>query len=116
MPIPEYCAYAFIIDRDHIGDVVHERTGLKGYEGMMRGRCPSKDDRDHLAVRLRRDDGTHRFRLYDDGDELYYEGRIVREDEDDDEVLFAPLDWAMDDSGCTRIDYLNADTGQWETL
>ncbi len=115
MPIPEYCAYAFIIDRDHTSDVVREHTGLKGYEGVMRGRSPSKDDRDRLAVRLRRNDGIEMFRLYDDDDELYYEGRLVRDDEDDDDVLFAPLDWAMDDSGCTRIDYLS-ESGDWETL
>jgi hypothetical protein len=35
-----------------------------------------------------------RFKLYDDDEELYYEGRC---DEDD----FDPLDWAMAHAGCT---------------
>ena len=54
----------------------------------------------------------YRFRLYDDDGELYYEGRS---DDRNSDAAFAPLDWAMADSGCTRIDYLQ-DNGKWETL
>jgi hypothetical protein len=49
----------------------------------------------------------HRFKIYDDDDELYYEGRSSRID-------FEPLDWAMWDAGATRIDYL--ENGKWVTL
>ena len=53
--------------------------------------------------------------LYDDDDELYYEGYYVNS-EDDFEGEFEPLDWAMNNAGCTRIDYRNGETGKMETL
>ena len=52
----------------------------------------------------------HHFRLYDDDDILYYEGYS------NDDNSFLPLEWAMYDSGCTRIDYLNPKTNKYETL
>ena len=55
------------------------------------------------------DDFTKKFRLYDDDDELYYTGLILDDSYDDDP--FEPLDWAMNDSGCTRIDYLELPEG-----
>lgn len=54
----------------------------------------------------------HRFRLFDDDGYLYFEGRS---DDCDSEEAFAPLDWAMGDSGCVRIDYLGED-GEWREL
>jgi hypothetical protein len=39
------------------------------------------------------------FRLYDDDDELYYEGEVT-----DDRALEELMSWAMQDSGCTRLD------------
>lgn len=53
---------------------------------------------------------THRFRMYDDDGELYYEGLCAK-------VSFAPLDdFGKPNAGCTRIDYLNPQTQKWETL
>lgn len=64
------------------------------------------------TVEQYKDDGFNKeFRLYDDDDILYYSGLLFEDAEDE----FEPLDWAMNDSGCTRIDYLNEE-GEWETL
>lgn len=82
----------FIIDKDHIND--GEYNGLtfgdtKGFEQFL----------------------TEKFKLYDDDGNLYYEGRASNQD---DEVAFEPLDWAMADSGCTDIKYLYK--GKWQSL
>mgnify|MGYP003652402105 CR=1 FL=1 len=52
------------------------------------------------------------FKLYDDDDELYYSG-YYNEDAVEDE--FEVLDWAMNDSGCTRMD-IRGKSGKMETL
>lgn len=52
------------------------------------------------------------FKIYDDDDILYFSGYLHESEPDD----FTPLDWAMFDSGCTRIDYRNPETGKMETL
>lgn len=47
---------------------------------------------------------------------LDYEGLIIVSDEDDDSaLLFAPLDWASEDTGSAAIEYRNS-SGQWEVL
>lgn len=61
---------------------------------------------------LNKDLMTHKFKLYDDDGELYYEGMATNQSF---ESAFEPLDWGMADSGCTDIKYLNED-GQWESL
>ena len=53
-----------------------------------------------------------RFQLFDDDGHLYYEGQSAT---CDDEAAFEPLDWAMNDSGCTYIEYRQPD-GTWEML
>lgn len=58
-------------------------------------------------------DLPHKFKLYDDDDELYFEGSS---DDQDSEEAFGPLDWAMDDSGCAYIKYQNNDTKEWIIL
>lgn len=57
-------------------------------------------------------DLPHRFQLFDDDGNVYYEGRSSSADDDD---AFDPLDWAESDSGCTYIEYQQAD-GTWEIL
>lgn len=56
-----------------------------------------------------------KFRLYDDDDELYLSG-LMKLDSDVMEAEFEPLDWAMDNFGCTRIDIFNHAKGIWETV
>ena len=46
------------------------------------------------------DNGWHRFRLYDDDGELYYEGYSKI-------MSFGPLAWAREYAGCTEIKYKN---------
>jgi hypothetical protein len=51
-----------------------------------------------------------KFRLYDDDDNLYYSGESTCS------CSFAPLDWAMWDSGCTYIKYFDKKSRRWEIL
>lgn len=69
-----------------------------------------------IGARLTRGEGR-KFRMYDDDGELYYEGRIITNDDGGSEIDFCPLDdFGMPNSGCTRIDYLGSDGKTWETL
>ncbi len=52
------------------------------------------------------------FRLYDDDGNLYAQGMIALDDDDDG---FEPLDWAMGNWGCTEIRYHTPGKG-WVTL
>lgn len=53
------------------------------------------------------------FRLFDDDGELYYSGKM-RKKYLDSSYPFGPLDWAMNDSGCTYMEYL--ENGVWKIL
>lgn len=62
---------------------------------------------------------TKHFKLYDDDGILYYEGYLHPENAEkhhEYDAEFAPLNWAMADSGCTEIKYRNKDTGKYETF
>jgi len=57
---------------------------------------------------------TEKFKMYDDDNVLYFEGIS---DDANSQDAFAPLDdFGQPDSGCTRIDYLNKETGKYEVL
>lgn len=58
----------------------------------------------------------HEFRLYDDDGELYYEGLCHRLDHAPEGSAFEPLDWAMNEAGCTRMDYRKKGETKWKTL
>ena len=83
----------FIIDIDHISN--QEKGQIFGGDGE----CLD------LLV--------HKFKIYDDDGELYYEGRSSNQS---DEIAFAPLDWAMANDGCTDIKYQDNDTKKWSSL
>lgn len=52
------------------------------------------------------------FKMYDDDNELYYEGFMVS---DMGESLFNPLDdFGMPNAGCTKIEIFN--NGKWEVV
>jgi len=55
------------------------------------------------------------FRLYDDDNNLYFEG-LISENwiEGEADFAFAPLDWAMAVFGCTHMEYFNGE--KWEEL
>ena len=60
------------------------------------------------AAVTRKEEGT-RFRLYDDDDNLYFEGTMYGSTSS-----FAPLNWSSLGYGCTRLDYF--ENGKWATL
>ena len=53
------------------------------------------------------------FKLYDDDKTLYYHGTLWLSNPDSEEI-FAPLDWAMWDSGCTTMKLF--ENGKWSVL
>jgi len=63
-----------------------------------------------------KDSMNFQFRLYDDDGELYYEGLCKDLDDVDGDQAFEPLDWAMNDVGCTRMDYRKKGAVKWQTL
>jgi hypothetical protein len=65
--------------------------------------------------KLKKEGYTEYFRLYDDDEILYYSGYLKGDIEDDDD-LFAPLDWGAYDSGCTIYKLRNRKTGKLEIL
>lgn len=67
----------------------------------------------HLAGEIFTEaDLTIKFKLYDDDGELYYKGVTTDGPE---EIIFAPLDWAAWNAGCTYMKVKN-DKGKWEVL
>ena len=55
-----------------------------------------------------------KFHLFDDDDELYYEGMMTKIFLEESNNPLAPLDWAMYDSGCTYMMYY--ENGEWKQL
>lgn len=95
--------YGWVITRNHLSN---DHTPILRPRGMD----PA------IVLRLARREGKQ-FRLRDGDGGLDYEGRIIVAPEDDDgELLFAPLDWAKHDTGSASIEYLNEATGEWEEL
>lgn len=96
--------YAFRIHRDH-------------YEGEDTEVIGPRDADDGLVAALREGSGRL-FRLYDDDQELIYEGRYIDTGPDDElgEEAFGPLDdYGMPNFGCTEIRY-REDNGRFVTL
>lgn len=95
-------SYAWIIDRDHVDSDV----GVRGPRGINSA----------LDSALSNGEGKS-FRMYDDDGELYYEGRLVTtEDEQDPEVEFRPLtDFGMPNAGATEIHYREG-SGNWQRI
>lgn len=93
------CLDSWEITRDHLFRPGDKVLGMRDEYGVMGPR-----EGNHSLPR------PHRFRMYDDDGELYYEGLAAR-------VSFAPLDdFGTPNAGCTRIDYFNPETQTWETL
>lgn len=96
--------YCWIIDVDHIAEPDTPRGTLQNAVGLMGG----IDSDPELIV----NEPTEKFRMYDDDDNLYYEGRIAGDYEG-----FEPLDdFGMPNAGAVSIKYPNRDTGEWEEL
>lgn len=78
------------------------------------GICGPSNIAEVARLKLERGEG-HMFLMFDDDDELYYEGLLLGDPTS--HQGFAPLDdFGMPDSGCTYIKYYNEDTKEWEVL
>lgn len=106
----KYALYAWIIDKDHIDAGQDDgRTGPRNISPLMEQMLKA-EPKCGIA-----------FRMRDDDDELYYEGRILLSLEDPDafdgQEQFAPLDdFGMPNAGCTTIEYRNTETKKWEAI
>ena len=100
--------YAWIIDRDYCPDgEPGTNLNAKGVTG------PRGVDAASLTA-LAGGFGA-RFRMFDDDGHLTYSGRLLGDPDSEDG--FAPLDdFGMPNAGCTYIEYLDADTGEWNQL
>ena len=101
--------YKWIITEDHVKEAGAptgtnlNAIGLQGPRG-----CDAR-----TAAEL-----PDKFRMYDDDDELYYEGvSDCLTNPEAPEGGFEPLDdFGRPNAGCTRIDYYNHLTDSWDTL
>lgn len=88
----------WIIDKDFIADKSKPEGTNANAVGVI-GPKAYKGNGSELSCR---------FRMFDDDDEVYYEGRSNNE-------TFDPLDlFGMPNAGCTKIQYLTKNG--WETL
>lgn len=115
-------SYGWMIDKDHYGE------GPEGTNQNAVGIMGPRDMTDAIVTRLKAGEGQS-FRMGDDDNDLYYEGRFFDEDYDTQdlrhlplsrvdvtEAAFAPLDdFGRPNAGCTSIQYKN-ESGEWETI
>lgn len=113
--------YAWRIHKDHLAEAEGKGStavGCYSVSGFLNHPTPPGPVAE-LLRRIEAGEG-HPFRLLDDDETVYYEGRILIAGDNDLNELggggFEPLDeFGMPDSGCTLIEYKNAD-GEWEYL
>ena len=103
-------AYSWIITGDRVNSIDDgTRVGTIGPAGSS---CESPEDfafaPEGWTIR--------RFRMFDADGILYYEGRLLITDEEDNgELLFRPMDdFGEPDAGCVTIKY--EEDGRWVTL
>ena len=95
---------AWHITKDHVDNDI----GVGQWNGYFSPEALAK--RDGLAICKKM--CKHKFRMFDDDGELYYEGYS---NDKDSEKAFDPLDhFGMPNAGCTEIKYLENEL--WETL
>lgn len=88
--------YGWIITQDHITFDIDNEEGVTGPNNIS----------DEMTTRLINGEGT-KFRLYDDDDELYYEGRYIGDMDDGDPLT----DFGGPNAGCTYMkEYID---GRW---
>lgn len=99
--------YAWVIDRDALYDddpVTFNDPAM----GVMGPRSITREQQAALAA-----GEGHKFRMYDDDGDLYFEGRFVGDPDSEDG--FGPLaDFGTPDSGATEIRYQQGN--RWVTL
>lgn len=100
---------SWIIDVDHIATPGATAGTNENAVGLMGPRGYAGDGSEL----------THKFRMFDDDGELYYEGRCSSCDDDD---AFGPLDdFGQPNAGCAKIRYLmplypHEEDGHWYLL
>lgn len=98
---------AWIITRDLLAEQDSKLVSEVGTSG------PAGISEVALA-KLERGEG-HMFLMFDDDDELYYEGLLLGDPTS--HQGFAPLDdFGTPNAGCTYIEYYNETAKEWEVL
>lgn len=93
---------SWMITVDHTGDTPRN---LKGHEHILGDLSPGE---------IRKHPEACEFRMYDDDDNLYYEGMYVGPD---DHNMFSPLDdFGEPNAGCVVIEYWHKASQNWEML
>lgn len=88
--------YAWIIDRDHLCEELHEPRPYENDAGRRGPWAPPESAQSELLS-----GGGHVFEMYDDDDQIYYTGRIAGAFDG-----FEPLDdFGRPNAGCTGIKY-----------
>ena len=98
-------AFAWLITKDNLADCLDESFNRVGKCRVYGRKSPG------VVKPLIEKDGQ-RFRLLDDDGIITYEGLML--DPTNESSGFEPLDWAMNDAGCTSIEYY--DKGRWLQL
>ena len=109
----------WIITKDLINNKPGEKTRLNyksAPKSWLKEYADAHDTVRTALVQRFKESMTDEFRLFDDDGELYYEGLCKDLDDQDADSAFAPLDWAMNDVGCTRMDYRKKGETAWQTL
>lgn len=102
--------YAWVITECFIDNDNPDDDGYKSAPVDISGPRDATPDQIERA----RNEGTE-FQLYDDDGILYYQGRCLIGDGDEDD--FAPLyDYGMPNDGATQIAYWDSDLGDWVKL
>lgn len=101
--------YAWLITVDH-DPTEGAKPGTNGNAVGMEG---PRNAAPELLAQLAAGEGRV-FRIYDDDENICYEGRIIADPGSEDD--FAPLDdFGQPNAGCTYIEYKNA-AGEWKML
>lgn len=99
----------WIITKDHIADATWKAPSCMNAVGMTGPR----DGTDAEVQALKEGQGEP-FRMYDGDDELYYEGRWLENDHNDE---LEPLDnFGFPNAGCAYIMTKHPKTGKWEMV
>lgn len=109
--------WAYVITKDRIAD----REAAPGSNQNAKGRRVRSKSATAAGLwgskeEICSDPRAERFSLYDDDGNCYYEGMVVLTEETDGEYIFAPLDWAQWNAGCTYMKMRSPRTGKMEVV
>ena len=106
----------WIITTDRINDAesscVNKLRASKAFIETLRAASP-KERACHIGEFNK--SMTDEFRLYDDDENLYFEGLCLDLDNQDGDSAFEPLDWA-EQFGCVGMKYRKVGEKEWKWL